>query len=345
MNWKPIKDLLARQNGPALVTIDSHTAGEPTRLLVDGVGSVPGTTMEEKRRYFMENLDEVRLRLTREPRGHRGMFAAAVTDPVTPGASFGLIYMDPRRYPYLCGHATIGAVTTLMEAGLIEAHGAETVVTVDTPSGPMETRAFVRNGRVESVSFEAVPSFVQGRDQVLDIPGLGPLHMDTVCVGGFFAMVRAEETGIPLVPEHWSRLVDLGMDIIECANQQIEVRHPTRPEVTTVDVTEFYEEGAQGAHTGRSVVIYGERHMDRSPCGTGTTAKLTLLHHSGRIQPGEVYVNTSPVGTTFEASIVRETRVGSVPAVVVEIRGRAHLTGMHTFFLDPEDPFPGGFLL
>jgi len=328
-----------------LTTVDSHTAGEPTRLLVRGVDPLPGETMEAKRRHFMEHYDGVRLLLTREPRGHRDMVAAVLTEPVTPRARFGLIYMDARRYPYLCGHATIGAVTTLLACGALEAVEPETRVVVDTPSGPMEARARVENGRAVSVAIRSVPSFVLQENEELEIPGLGTLEVATVCVGGFFAMVRSEQTGIALEASNSRSLIDLGMDIIEQANRQITVRHPTRPEVCTVDVTEFYDDPGPDGDQGRSVVVYGERHMDRSPCGTGTAAKLTLLHHQGRLPAGHPFLNRSPLGTEFEASVVEETRVGDLPAVVVEIRGSAHITGVHSFVLDPDDPFPGGFLL
>jgi proline racemase len=344
MDIERARERLSRRFPSSLRTIDSHTAGEPTRLVVDGFGVVPGADMAEKRRYFMDHLDSVRRLLTREPRGHRDMIAAALTDPVSEGAAFGLIYMDARRYPYLCGHATIGAVTALIEAGAVEPAGPETRVTVDTPSGPMDTLARIRDGAVESVAVRAVPSFVYGRERSLDVPGLGRIPVETVCVGGFFAMVPAQRTGLDLTPENSARLVDLGMTLIDCANDQLEVQHPTRPEVTTVDVVEFYEEDAGSPHSGRSMVVYGERHMDRSPCGTGTAAKLTLLHHLGRIDMDRPYRNTSPLGTVFEARLVRETHVGEVPAVVAEIRGSAHITGVHTFVLDPDDPFPGGFL-
>ncbi len=335
---------LARRFPEPFVTIDSHTAGEPTRLIVGGFGEVPGSTMAEKRRYFMENLDHVRLLLTREPRGHRDMIAAAITDPVTDGASFGLIYMDARRYPYLCGHATIGAVTTLLDTEVIDRRDPETAITIDTPSGPMDALARIREGQVESVAIQAVPSFVYGLDQTLDVPGLGSIEVDTVCVGGFFVMVPIRRTGLSLTPENTRRLVDLGMTIIESADQQLEVHHPTRPEVSTVDVVEFYEEDSERPLCGKSMVIYGERHMDRSPCGTGTAAKLTLLYQRGKIGIDRIYENTSPLGTVFKARIVTETDVGGVPAVVIEIRGSAHITGLHSFYIEPDDPFPGGFL-
>jgi len=328
-----------------IVSVDSHTAGEPTRLIVGGFNAVPGNTMADKRRYFMENLDHVRLQLTREPRGHRDSLGAVVTEPVTEEAEFGLIYMDARRYPYLCGHATIGAVSTLIEMGIIEAQEPETTLLVDTPSGPMEARARVKGGLVESVAIGMVPSFVYQEKAPLDVPGLGKINADTVCVGGFFVMVSADKIGLDLIPENSPELIRLGMTVIEAANKQLEVLHPTRPEVTTVDVVEFYDPSGHSRGEGRNAVIYGEAHMDRSPCGTGTAAKMTLLHHRGLLGMNQPFHNRGPLGSVFEGRIVEETDIGGFPGVVTEIRGSAYITGFHEFVLDSRDPFPGGFLL
>jgi proline racemase len=328
-----------------IVTIDSHTAGEPTRLIVGGVEPVPGDTMKQKRLYFMEHYDQIRLRLTRETRGHRESFAAFLTDPVTPGAHFGLIYMDPRRYPFLCGHATMGAVMTLITAGVIQAEGELLHVLVDTPSGPMETVAYMRGGGVESVSIRMVPSFVYQDGERLELPEMGIVSVATVCVGGFFVMVGADEIGLDWTPENRPRFIDLGMKLIDAANRQLTVRHPTRPEVDTVDVVEFYDPAGDARKNGKSMVILGEGHMDRSPCGTGTAAKMTLLHHRGQLKLHELFVNTSPLGTTFQGRLVEEIQLGDTDAVVAEIRGSAHITGIHEFIVDPEDPFQEGYLL
>ena len=346
MDFTSISNALSNRFPSRLVTIDSHTAGEPTRLIINGIGPVQGKTMEEKYRYFIDNLDHVRLQLTREPRGHRDMMAALVTEPTTDGADFGLIYMDARRYPYLCGHATIGAVTTLIETGILQPSNAtETTVNVDTPSGPMKTRAFIEDGKVESVAIQMVPSFVYRTDETLHVPDLGKISVDTVCVGGFFAMISADQIGLELIPKNGPKLIELGMTIIDMANQQLEVRHPVRPEVTTVDVAEFYDPSKHDRGIGKNVVVYGEAHMDRSPCGTGTAAKMTLLHHHGRMGLNQPFQNLSPLGTTFNAQIVRETMIGDLNSVVVEIRGSAHITGIHEFILDTQDPFPEGFLI
>jgi len=327
-----------------IVTIDSHTQGEPTRLLVDGVGSLQGSTIKAKRDDFEARFDKIRLLLTREPRGHRGIMAAAVTEPVSPEGAFGLFFMDARRYPHLCGHATIGAVVSLIETGVLDVGEGEVVVIVDTPSGPLEAHTSVAKGCVESVAIDMVPSFVFDTDREIDVPEFGKLSVDLVCVGGFFAMVSAESIGIDLIPSNSDRLIPLGMAIIEAANQTLRVSHPERPEVDTVDVTEFHQ-GDPDRGTGKSVVVYGESHMDRSPCGTGTTAKMTLLHHQGRLGPGQIYRNSGPLGTTFEGRIVRRLKIGKFDGIEGQIKGSAQITGCHQFVIDDRDPFTSGFLM
>jgi proline racemase len=340
-----IKNQFLERYPDRIVTIDSHTAGEPTRLIMGGVGPVPGETMQEKRVSFMEQYDHIRLLLTREPRGHRGMLAACVTEPVSPDARFGLIYMDPRRYPYLCGHATMGAVMTLIEAGVIDTEGDAQQVMVDTPSGPMQTTAYTPDGKVESIAIQMVPSFVYRDNETLTIPELGGLQVATVCVGGFFVMVSSDQIDFDFTPSNKHRFIELGMQLIQASNQQLTVRHPTRPEVSTVDVTEFYDSSMDAQGQGKSIVIYGEKHMDRSPCGTGTAAKMTLLHHRGQLGLNENFINTSPLGTTFQGRLVEEIRLGDTTAVVAEVRGSAQITGIHEFIIDARDPFQKGYLL
>ena len=328
-----------------IITIDSHIAGEPARLIVGGVGPVPGDTMAAKREFFMAHYDHIRLLLTREPRGHRDMFAACVTEPVSPGAHFGLIYMDARRYPYLCGHATMGAVMTLIDAGKINANDDDLQLIVDTPSGPMQATAYMHNGRVESVAIRMVPSFVYRDKETLTVPDYGQLTVAIVCVGGFFVMVSADQIGLDFQPSNWSCFRDLGMNLIQAANEQLTVRHPTRPEVNTVDVTEFYDPTMDAENKGKNLVILGEGHMDRSPCGTGTAAKMTLLHHRGRLGFDQTFTNTSPLGTIFEGRLVEEIQLGDTMAVIAEVRGSAQITGIHEFIIDAKDPFQKGFLL
>ena len=345
MDVARIRSALRHRFPNRIVTVDSHTAGEVTRLVVEGPGPLPGATMMEKLDRFRNRFDDLRLRLTREPRGHREMLAAVVTDPVSPEADFGLLYMDARRYPLLCGHATIGAVTSLVETGALPAKGERFTVRVDTPSGPMQAAVEMAGDRVGTVGIRMVPAFVYDTEQAITVPGFGEIPVDLVCVGGFFAMVPADRIGLDLTPENNPRLIDLGMAVIEAANQQVEIRHPTRPEVKTVDVTEFYDSTAGGDKPAPGVVVYGESHMDRSPCGTGTTAKMTLLHHHGHLPLYRPYLSSGPLGTVFEGRLMAEEKIGEITAVVAEIRGSAQITGIHEFVLDPDDPFPEGFLL
>ena len=334
-----------------IIAVDSHTAGEPTRLVVGGLPPLPGDTVNDKRLYLQEHYDEARLLLTREPRGHRDMFGAVVTEPNSPDGDFGLIYMDARRYPYMCGHATIGAVTTFLEMGWlpVAAEATEQTVVVDTPSGPVPTRAFLRRDadgrvRVDSVAIRLVPSFVQTTERPLTVPGVGTFRVDLVCVGGYFAMISADQIEIALTAAKAPALARLGMAVIAAANEQLSIEHPTRPWVNTVDVTEIYEPHRGRDAPTRSAVVYGESHVDRSPCGTGTSAKMALYHHQGELAVGETIISEGLLGTTFRGRIVDTTTVGDRPAIVPEIRGSAHLTGLHRFFVRDDDPFPEGFL-
>ncbi|MEX1298024.1 MAG: proline racemase family protein [Desulfotignum sp.] len=331
---------------PVITTIDSHTEGEVTRLILDGIPPVTGATMMEKLIRFKTDHDAVRCLLTREPRGSRQVLAALVTEPVTPDAAFGLIYMDARRYPYLCGHATIGAVTTLFRTGTLALTDGENRVGIDTPSGRMTALAHVQNARLTSVSIQMVPTFVFATDQQVQVDGFGTVSVDLVCAGGFFAMVNTQQIDLTPTLENKPVLVDLGMKIIAAANDQLTVTHPERPDVSTVDVTEFYDTATEdGPARGRGMVVYGESHMDRSPCGTGTAAKLALLHHYRKIALNKPYINASPLGTTFEAQLVEKTMIGDFEASITRITGNAWITGVHHFTLDQTDPFQQGYLV
>ncbi|MCK4826765.1 proline racemase family protein [bacterium] len=333
-----------------ILTIDLHVAGEPLRLIIDGTPSISGQSMNEKRLYISENMDYVRLLLTKEPRGHRDMFAGIVTEPVSDEAHFGIVFMDARRYPYMCGHGIIGAVTAFIEMGWLEAKKTELQVVVDTPSGSVRCSARVSEMtdgrlRVESVAFRMESTFAFLLDQSLEVPGYGQFSVNVVYAGGFFVMVPVEQTGLTLTSENAPELARLGMTVIDAGNQQLKVQHPLFSYINTIDVVEFYEPVNKPLMRGKNIVILGEGHVDRSPCGTGTSAKLALLHRRGELRLGQTLVNEGMLGTTFEGRIIREINVGGVPAIVPEIRGSAYITGLHRFVFRPDDPFPEGFLV
>jgi proline racemase len=334
-------------------TLDAHAGGEPIRLVIDGLPPIPGQTINDKRLYISENLDHVRLLLTQEPRGHRDMFGAIITEPVSEEGDFGIVFMDACRYPYMCGHGIIGAVTGFIEMGWLEAEEPETIVVVDSPSGLIHARARVEgvNGhpRVESVAFQMESAFAFLLDQSLEVPGLGRLTVDVSFAGGFFVMVAADQIGSKrsgsLTPDNAPELARWGMAIIEAGNKQLKVQHPTRTYINTIDVMEFYDPVDHLEARGKNFVVLGEGHVDRSPCGTGTSAKMALLHRRGELSVGQTFVNEGLLGTTFEGRIVEETTVGTLQAIVPEIRGTAHVTGLHRFVVTPDDPFPEGFLI
>lgn len=332
------------------LTIDLHVAGEPLRLIIGGMQPITGETINQKRLNFAQNLDHIRLLLTKEPRGHRDMFAGIVTEPVSDEASFGIVFMDAKRYPYMCGHGIIGAVTAFIEMGWLKANQNEMKITVDTPSGPVHCSARIDEMvdgrlRVESVAFQMESAFVLLLDQSIKVANYGQFIVDVVYAGGFFIMVPIEQTGLTLTSENAHRLASLGMAIIDAGNQQLKVQHPFFSHINTLDVVEFYEPVYKSQMRGKNIVILGEGHVDRSPCGTGTSAKLALLYSQGKVPVGQTFTNAGILGTTFEGRILQETDAGGMAAIVPEIRGSAYITGLHRFICRPDDPFPQGFLV
>jgi len=328
-------------------TVDSHTAGECTRLVMSGLPPIPGQTVAEKLTYAQEHLPWVPGFLLTEPRGHKDMFGAGLVSPCSPEADIGVLFMDNQGYEPMCGHAVIGTATTVLEVGMFEMTEPETLVTLDTPSGLVRAYAQVKDAHVVAVSFENVPAFVYRSDVALHVPAVGDLTVD-ICFGGlFFVFVNARQLDIELVPANGARLADLGMRILAAVNEQIAVRHPELPHIDRIiDVRFYVEPGGDGADS-RNVVILGDHMVDRSPCGTGTSAETALRYARGQLGLGESFVTESIIGTRFTGQAVADTQVGSgsglFPAVIPRVTGRAHVTGFHRFVLDADDPFPQGF--
>lgn len=324
-------------------TVDSHTAGEPTRVVTGGIPHLPGKTMVEKMTYMKKELDTVRTILMREPRGHRDMFGAVLTEPVTPGADIGVLFINAGGYLNMCGHGSIGCVTVALKTGILPITEPLTEVVLDTPSGLVRTRAYIEKGRVTRVSMVNVPSFVMEKDRPIDVPGLGTVAVDIVYGGNIFALVPAEIIGVTICGEKASELVDKGMRIKAAVNDQVKVTHPEKPHLNTVDLVEIYEKRSR-LH-GLNAVVFGDGALDRSPCGTGTSAKLAFLHARGDIKTGEDYIQESPIGTTMQGRILEETEVSGIPAVLPEVSARAFITSFAGFVVDPDDPMKDGFLL
>ena len=334
-------------------TIDSHTAGEPTRLVAGGIRSIPGATMAEKLAFARREMDGLRGLLMNEPRGRQDMYGALLTEPSNPAADFGLIFLNTQQYTTMCGHAVIGTATSIIETGMLPDRelpdgSGERSVLFDTPVGLVPARCLVDGVRVLAVSFQNTPAFVYERGASVSLPDLGFVSVDVVYSGGFFALVDVRRFGIELVPRNADALAQLGVDLRRAANAQLQVRHPEQRLVTTIDGVEFHEPVQRlpdGSLLARTVASFGDRTIDRSPCGTGTCARMALLHLGGELEVGQHFASESIISTRFTGRILKETSVADFPAVVSEVTGRAHITGFHRFVLDPDDPFPAGFSL
>ncbi|MGL5439788.1 MAG: proline racemase [Filifactoraceae bacterium] len=325
--------------------IDSHTAGEPTRIVTGGIPNIPGKTMPEKKAYLEENLDHLRTAIMLEPRGHNDMFGSIITPPCSEEADLGIIFMDGGGYLNMCGHGTIGAVTAAVETGMVPMVEPVTKVVLDAPAGLVKAEASVVNGKVQSVSFVNVPAFHYKKDVKVKLDGVGEVTLDISFGGSFFAIIKASELGMKVLPENTSKLVPLALKLRDAVNEQIEIQHPTLAHIKTVDLVEIYDEPTHPEATYKNVVIFGQGQVDRSPCGTGTSAKLATLHSKGEIKVGEKFVYESILGTLFYGEIVETTKVGDFNAIVPKVAGSAYITGFNHFVIDETDPVKYGFIL
>ena len=327
----------------ALHVVDSHTVGEFCRIVISGFPEPEGNTMIEKKKWMETNYDHVRTALMHEPRGHRNMFGAFLCDPVDPDAQFGVMFMDTGGYLNMCGHCTVGAVTVAIEAGLVESHEGENEVVLEAPAGLIRTTAIVENGKVKSVTLTNVPSFVYKENQKITVDGR-EIEFTISFGGSFFALVDTTRLDIgqinqKTVPEY----IKLGMKMLEIINKEIPVKHPFL-DIDTVDLVEFYGPTPNPEKASmRNVVIFGDSMADRSPCGTGTSAKLATLHHWNEIKIGEEFIYESFIGSLFKGVIKETAKVAEYDAVIPMITGSCYLTGVATYLIDPEDPLKYGF--
>ena len=326
-------------------TIDSHTAGERTRMITGGVQNIPGSSMAEKKSYFIEHLDSVRKVLTLEPRGDAELIGAVLTTPVNEGSDLGVMFFDSLGFEGMCGHGTIGIVTTLIETGQITPVHPFTEVRLDTVTGTVQARAKVdHEGNVSEVTIHNVPSFVYMQDAQVDFEG-GKVLTDIVYGGNFFAILPVERLGMELVPSNVGKLVERGIAFRDAAREQLEISHPTEADINPLHGVEMYVDNPSPGVHARNIMTFAQHSFDRSPCGTGTSARLALLHAQGRLGVGEEFIHESILGTVFRSRIVEESRVDGYPAIIPEVTGSAYLTGSHQFYIDSRDPLKEGFLL
>jgi proline racemase len=314
--------------------VDSHTEGMPTRVVTAGVDPIPGATMLERKLHFEAEMDDLRLLLMREPRGHAAMSGAILQPPTRDDADWGVLFIEVSGLLPMCGHGTIGVATVLVESGLVEVREPETVVRLDTPAGLVEARVAVQDGRAAAVTLRNVPAFLYERGR-----RAAGVECDIAFGGNFYAFVPVDEVDPARADEYIAR----GAEIMAAINDDPPV-HPEDARIAGCRHVVFHAPGRDGAHARNATSIH-PGWLDRSPCGTGTSARMALLHADGELAIGDPFVNESIIGTRFTGRLVGETRVGDLPAVVPEITGRAWITGRGDYRLEADDPFPAGFAL
>lgn len=343
--WKQMKN---DERIKSITTVDAHAAGEPLRILTGGLPPLVGKTMLEKRRYMQHHLDDIRKALMWEPRGHRDMYGAVLTDPVTDEADVGVLFLHNEGYSTMCGHGVIALVTALLETGTIPPQGPHTFVTLDTPAGLVRATAHLdRNGQVEYVSFLNVPSFVLARDVIIEVPIFGRLTVDIAFGGAFYALLSVAQVGMSIVPEQARQLAAAGDEVTKAVNATVSIEHPMEADLSFLYGTIFTGPPENALHHSRNVCIFANAEVDRSPTGTGVSARLALHSARNEIADGEQIIIESIAGeaSTFGGRVIEHGQVGPYQAVIPEVSGTAFITGRHEFLLDPRDALGRGFLL
>jgi proline racemase len=314
----------------------------PTRVITGGVGPIPGDGMLERRRYFEREMDDLRLLLMREPRGHGAMSGVILQPPTRPDADWGVLFIEVSGLLPMCGHGTMGVATVLVETGMVPVTEPETVVRLEVPAGLIEARVAVEHGRAREVTLRNVPAYLHAQDHTVQVDGLGAVAYDLAFGGNFFAIVDAASVGLDVDPARSQELIDAGLAIMAAVEDADAPVHPDDERIAGCHHVIFTAPGRDGSHARNATAIH-PGWLDRSPCGTGTCARMAQRHARGELAVGEEFVNESVIGSRFRGRVVAETEVGGRPAVVPEITGRAWITGMGQYLLDAEDPFPVGF--
>ncbi|WP_370324588.1 proline racemase family protein [Euzebya sp.] len=324
--------------------VDTHTEGMPTRVVTAGFGSLPGATMLERSRHVATELDGWRRLLMYEPHGHQAMSGAILTPPTRPDADLGVVYIEVTGCLPMCGHGTIGVVTAAIETGLVDVVEPETVVRLDTPAGLVTATAEVVDGVCRSVTIRNVASFLALADAALEVEGIGAVTVDVAYGGNFYVIVPAEALGVTIGPAHADVLIRRGMAVMAAANAQLTITHPVEPTISGAHHVLVTAPGS-GDVSGHGAVVIDPGYLDRSPCGTGTSARMAQLHARGALDLHTPYVHTSVIGSRFTGHLVEATTVADHPAVIPTITGRAWITALAQHLLDPRDPYPEGFLV
>ncbi len=325
-------------------TVESHTEGMPTRVVVGGVAPIPGNSMFERRAYFLEHMDDLRTLLMYEPRGHSAMSGAILQPSTRPDADWGVLFIEVSGCLPMCGHGTIGVATVLVETGMVEVVEPITTVRLDTPAGLVVVDVQVAHGKAENVTITNVASFTLGLDQKVNVSGFGEVTYDMAYGGNFYAIIDADQVGIEFKRENGQRFLDAGLAISDAINAQNPPVHPENPEIKLCHHVDFIAPGSNALHWKNAMAIH-PGWFDRSPCGTGTSARMAQMVTRGLMQDSDTLINESWIGSQFQGRIAGRTKVGTFDAIIPTITGRAWVMGTAQWRLDPQDPFPAGFLV
>jgi len=338
-----------------ITAVDAHACGEPGRVITGGVLDVPGSTMFEKKCWLESHADHVRLRMLREPRGYPAANCNLILPPTHPEADAGFVIMEQVEYPPMSGTNTICVVTVLIETGMVPAIEPVTRLKLDTPAGLIEVEAAVRDGKVKSVTFRNVPAFATHLNEPIEVQGIGTVTVDVAYGGMFYVIAEAGPLGLRLTSDEGRDIVRVAEMIKAAAREQLPVQHPENAGISGVTIAQISGSPARtDAHRRNAVVVSTGTldwsrpaswtgALDRSPCGTGTSAKMAVLHAKGLLPLGQDFIHEGILGTVFTGRLVEETRVGPYRAVVPTLSGQAWITGFAQYVLDPDDPFPNGF--
>ena len=330
-----------------ITAVDAHACGEHGRVITGGVLDVPGVTMFEKMRHLADHADHIRLRMLREPRGYPAANCNLILPPTIPEADAGFVIMEQVEYPPMSGTNTICVVTVLIETGMVKVKEPVTRLKLETPAGLISVDAEVRNGKVKKVTFRNVPAFATHLDTPIEVAGLGTVTVDVAWGGMFYVIADAAPFGFRLTPDESRDIIRVAELIKAATQEQLPVVHPENPGIAGVSIAQISGEPLQpGSHRRNTVVVSTGKLagvFDRSPCGTGTCAKMATLYAKGKLPLGQDFVHEGILGTTFTGRLIEETQVGPYRAVVPTLSGQAWITGFAQYVLDPEDPFPEGY--
>jgi len=323
--------------------VEAHAEGEVGRVVTGGVLDLPGETMLDKMNFLNHEDDSLRRFCVFEPRGYASMSTNVLLPPTRPDADAGFIILQGDKAHAMSGSNCICVVTVLLETGLVTMTEPETSVALDTPAGLVTAKAACRNGKCERVTLDMVPSFVESLDVDVDVPGLGTVRLDAAFGGVYYALIDPRQLDLSIEPAAARKLVDAGCRIHRALNEQVRVQHPLYPGIEGFAYMMFADRKADGELLGATILPPGR--IDRSPCGTGNSARLAVRHARGEAAPGETLTARSIIDSRFEVAFLGETRVGDRPAVLPQVSGRGWVHGIHQIGVDPSDPYPQGYLL